>query len=357
MKTDSVNSHNEWDLLEEVIVGRVENAHFPSWDFIVKNTIPTEALTYYEKIFSMKGQSIPDEIINKANRDLAIFINILETEGVKVRRPELADFGKSFSTPEWSVECGVSSANPRDVFLVIGNLIIECPMADRGRYFETSPYRKILKELFHKGAKWIAAPKPVLSDDLYVTINEGDGSYSINDFEPTFDAADFVRCGKDIIGQLSHVTNKSGVKWLENTLGSDYKIHLISSKCSTALHIDTTLMPLAEGKLLINPEFVDEHNLPEVFNEWEIIKAPKPESFSTVIGNYRIVSDWMSMNVLSIDEKRVIIEEKQKGMIKTLKEYGFEPIPCPFESYYIFGGSFHCATLDIRRRQKEYPEK
>jgi glycine amidinotransferase len=351
MNTEAVNSHNEWDLLEEVIVGRVDNAHFPCWDFIVKNTIPNEALSYYEKIFSMKGQPVPDEITAQANRDLAVFINILENEGVKVRRPELTDFGKKFSTPEWSVDCGVSSANPRDVFLVIGNLIIECPMADRGRYFEVSPYRKILKELFYNGAKWIAAPKPMLSDDLYVMAEEGKTAYSINEFEPTFDAADFVRCGHDIVGQLSHVTNKAGVKWLESVLGSEYKIHLISSKSSTALHIDTTLMPLAQGKLLINPEFVDEKELPKVFKGWEIIKAPKPESFSTVIGNYRIVSDWMSMNVLSIDEKRLIVEEKQKGMIQTLKKYGFEPIPCPFESYYIFGGSFHCATLDIRRGQ------
>ena len=35
---------------------------------------------------------------------------------------------------------------------------------------------------------------------------------------------------------------------------------------------------------------------------------------------------------------------------QTLKGWGFEPIPCPFMNYKIFGGGFHCATLDIRRR-------
>jgi glycine amidinotransferase len=29
---------------------------------------------------------------------------------------------------------------------------------------------------------------------------------------------------------------------------------------------------------------------------------------------------------------------------------GFEPIDIPFGSYGPFGGSLHCATLDIRRR-------
>jgi glycine amidinotransferase len=37
-------------------------------------------------------------------------------------------------------------------------------------------------------------------------------------------------------------------------------------------------------------------------------------------------------------------------MIRALKDWGFEPIPCPFLNYAPLGGAFHCATLDIRRR-------
>ena len=37
-------------------------------------------------------------------------------------------------------------------------------------------------------------------------------------------------------------------------------------------------------------------------------------------------------------------------MIRLLKEHGFEPIPVRFVNYTPFGGAFHCATLDIRRR-------
>jgi glycine amidinotransferase len=58
------------------------------------------------------------------------------------------------------------------------------------------------------------------------------------------------------------------------------------------------------------------------------------------------------MNVLMLDEKRAIVEQRQEPMIEALKGWGFEPIPCPFENYYPFLGSFHCATLDIRRQGK-----
>jgi glycine amidinotransferase len=54
--------------------------------------------------------------------------------------------------------------------------------------------------------------------------------------------------------------------------------------------------------------------------------------------------------VLMLDEKRVIVERLQESLIKKLKDWGFEPIPCSFANYAPFGGSVHCATLDVRRR-------
>jgi glycine amidinotransferase len=340
-----IGSVNEWDKLKDVIVGRVENAMFPSWDLILRNTIPDEALEDYDEIFKLRGQQIPKNIIDEANKNLDQFISILKSRGVKVRRPNLFDFSKSFSTPNWSVLSGVSSANPRDALLVLGTKIIECPMADRGRYFEVFPYRNILMDLSKNGYQWIAAPKPILDDDLYLK----DKKFSISNKEPLFDAADFVRCGNLLIGQLSHVTNMKGVDWLHSILDDSMEIKLINSKCSGALHIDTTLIPLNEKTLLINPEFLDEKEIKTLFPDWKIIIAPKPESFYTNIGGYKIVSDWMSMNMLSLDHKTIIVEEKQVQLQKLLISHGFDVILCSFENYYIFGGSFHCSTLDIVR--------
>ena len=56
---------------------------------------------------------------------------------------------------------------PRDILVVIGDEIIEAPMAWRSRYFEFRAYRTLLKDYFKSGAKWTAAPKPQMSDELY----------------------------------------------------------------------------------------------------------------------------------------------------------------------------------------------
>lgn len=96
-----------------------------------------------------------------------------------------------------------------------------------------------------------SAPRPQLLDSLYhenfVPSNYGDAEirFVVTEFEPTFDAADFVRCGRDIIGQMSHVTNASGIEWLRRHLGGGYRVHEIKSRSPQAMHIDTTLMPLA----------------------------------------------------------------------------------------------------------------
>lgn len=62
---------------------------------------------------------------------------------------------------------GMYAAMPRDILMVVGNEIIEAPMAWRARFFEYRAYRPLIKEYFKKGAKWTTAPKPTMADELY----------------------------------------------------------------------------------------------------------------------------------------------------------------------------------------------
>lgn len=62
---------------------------------------------------------------------------------------------------------GMYGAMPRDILLVVGNEIIEAPMAWRARFFEYRAYRRIIKDYFNSGAKWTTAPKPTMADELY----------------------------------------------------------------------------------------------------------------------------------------------------------------------------------------------
>lgn len=347
-----VNSHTEWDPLEEVIVGSVEGAVMGAWDNINRVTVPPGE---WDEIVKRAGGPMsyyPKEFTDLARKELENFVRVLESEGVIVKRIDDLDYARKFGTPDWEVPGGFCAANPRDPFLIVGNEIIETPMADRSRYFEAWAYRRLFKEYFRQGAKWTSAPKPQLTEELYDPNyrlpEEGEEiKFILTEFEPVFDAADFVRCGKDIFCQKSHVTNQFGIDWLQRHLGDEYRVHLLESTNHEAIHIDTTFLPLAPGRVLVNPAYVNIHNLPDALKHWELLIAPPPPPPTDPLTG---MSEWSGLNILMLDSERVIVEEKQEAMIKCFKEWGFKPIPVPFEHYLPFLGSFHCATLDIRRR-------
>ncbi|MCD7439907.1 amidinotransferase [Streptomyces lincolnensis] len=347
-----VSSHNEWDPLEEVVVGRLEGATIPSRHPVVSCNMPVWAGRVQGMV---AGFRYPRLLIERAQQELDGFVALLEGLGVTVVRPDAVNHRRRFGTPDWSSR-GFCNTCPRDSLLVIGDEIIETPMAWPCRYFETHSYRRILKDYFRRGARWTSAPKPQLTEELFETdfrvSGEGEPVRRIlTEFEPVFDAADFVRAGRDLFVTPSNVTNRMGIEWLRRHLGPGYRVHEIESGCQTPMHIDTTFLPLGPGKALINPEYVDPDRLPEALDSWDILVAPEPDPIDEPL--LRVTSmcgKWLSLNVLMIDEKRVIAERHHTGMLRALERWGFEPIPCDLLHYAPFGGSFHCATLDVRRR-------
>lgn len=349
--TPVVNSFTEWECLEEVIVGRADHACVPQWHLTLEATLPRRYWPFFK---THGGQPFAPELLTAAAAELDELSRVLEAEGVVVRRPDAVDWSRPIETPAFRAASGLYGAMPRDCLLVIGNEIIEAPMAWRCRYLETRAFRALIRNYFRQGARWTAAPKPELEDSLYRSELAG-SEFDVNrdrsavtEDEPVFDAADFCRIGRDIFCQLSHVTNRFGVAWLRRHLGEEFRIHVLQFNDPNAMHIDATFVPLAPSRLLVNPKRVTRGGLPQMFRNWELLWAPPP----TVPDTHPLyfTSPWLSANVLSIDEKRVIVEMDEKPMIEFLTSHGFEPIPVRFRHVGSLGGGFHCATIDIRRR-------
>jgi glycine amidinotransferase len=319
-----VHSFDEWSLLEEVIVGRVEDACIPEWHPVLEATMPARHFDWFR---DGGGRPFPQALLSAAARELDSLCEVLHREGVIVRRPDRVDFSLPFRTPDFEETRGLYAAMPRDCLLVVGEEIIEAPMAWRSRYFETRAYRSLLKEYFHRGARWTAAPKPQLHDSFYAPQPEGydvnAGRSVISEGEPVFDAADFSRCGRDIFCQLSQVTNRFGIDWLRRHLGPDFSLHIIRFRDPHAMHIDASFVPLRPGCLLVNPERLE--TLPPILKDWELLSPPEP----TAPPNHPFYfsSRWLSLNVLSLDEQRVIVEAAERPLIDFLRAHGFDPIP------------------------------
>ena len=186
-----VSSFDEWSQLEEVIVGRAENANIPSLD------------TPFQCLHDMRDPNdhtyrvpkYPAHVLEQANEDLENLVSSLEKMGVVVRRPDSLDNYKTTESLNWKSE-GVATYCPRDIALICGETIIETPMTFRSRQNEVNAYKSIFIDYFKHGAKWISAPKPLLLDEMY-SLGSHQGE-RLNNHEPVFDAANVVRAGKDI---------------------------------------------------------------------------------------------------------------------------------------------------------------
>lgn len=347
----AVSSHNEWDPLEEIIVGTVlgatESAYEPA-------RAPYYPLASPERQFA-GARHDPHEVA-LAERQLDGLASLLEREGVVVRRPEPVPQEHPFATLDFSVPMGHGQTCPRDSLLVVGEHIIEVPMAQRARYFEYRAYRPLLKEYFKAGARWVAAPRPQLADELYVPGYSTESEPydftkhpSITEFEPCFDAACLTRCGRDLFWQPDVVSNEFGMSWLARYLGDAYRIHKVEFHDRYPQHIDTTLVPLRAGLALVNPARPFKDDMAKFFadNGWRLVDAVP--SVRTGPPTARDVSNWISANTLMLNPETVIVEAAEEPLIDLLHGLELDVIRCPFSAVFKFGGSFHCCTLDMRR--------
>jgi N-dimethylarginine dimethylaminohydrolase len=336
-------SCNEWDRLEEVIVGNPLNARFPAPD---KSTQVAEFPD--RSLAEIPRGPFPQKIVEETEEDLNEFVRILEGQGVTVKRPDTWPHEAKFSTVHWESH-GYYNYCPRDVLLVIGDHIIETPNVIRSRAQETYSYRTLLMEYMKSGAKWYGAPKPMLLDSLFDGFDP-EKPTPRND-EPAFDAANVLRFGRDLIYLVSATGNELGGHWLQSILGDQFRIHFLKGVYYGS-HIDSTLVALRPGLVLANPGRLDDDTLPKILKQWKVIYSPPMENTDRYDADYLskcIGSDWIDMNAFSISPNLVVVDRNQPTLIKLLEREGLDVIPLNLRHSKLLGGGPHCVTLDVRR--------
>lgn len=335
-----VSTHNEWDPLEEVVIGTMRNAQIPR---VGADLFAVEFSNFGEPANVPSGP-YPQEVVETTEAELDVLAKSLEELGVKVRRPQPRDTAATFGTTDWESD-GFYDYCPRDVLLTVGESIIETPMVLRSRFLEPNAYRSMLQEFLLSGSRWYSAPKPRLLDEFYVAGRPA-GERLLN-CEPAFDAANVLKMGTDILYLVSDSGNELGLKWLETMLGPEYTVHPCRNMYAST-HIDSTIVPVRPGLVILNPERVTEDNMPEFMRSWDHIWAPELVD-TGYVSEQPYSSTWIGMNLLTVAPGTVIVDDRQPEFIKLLESHGVETIPLRLTHSRTLGGSFHCVSLDIRR--------
>ena len=306
-----IDSRNEWDPLESIVVGSATGANWPMTDSVFS----AEARNSLWTNTKPPNGPVPQFIIDDANRELDILSETLLHYGATVSKPQPMDFVK--------VQ-GMYNYCPRDRLLVAGDVVVDVSMMYPCRNQEIENYNNILDN----ARTVLTMPK-----------NSG----------MTMDAANVCRLGDSWLFLESASGNTAAYEWL---CAQFPKIKIELCNFYSGVHIDSTIVPVREGLVLLNASRVNKDNCPRVFDFWEKIWVTEDQIVAQDFYQYPYASKWIAMNMLVLDPETVIIDAAQTELIKKLKSKGIDSIPLTLSHCRTLGGGFHCVTLDTKRRHE-----
>ena len=304
-----INSCNEWDPLEAIVIGSATDANWPMTDPVFAE----EACTSLWTQTPAPSGPVPQFIIDEANRELDILSETIVRYGATVYRPRPMDFVE---------RNGMYNYCPRDRLLVAGDTLVDCNMMYPCRNQEIENYDRILSD----AKRVITMPR---------------------DSGMTLDAANVCRLGNTWLFLESASGNRAAYEWLCEQFPN---ITIELCNFYSGVHIDSTITPLREGLVLLNANRVSEQNCPKAFKDWEKIYVTEDQIIAQDFYQYPYASKWIAMNMLVLDPETVIIDAAQTELITILKSKGIDSIPLTLSHSRTLGGGFHCVTLDTRRR-------
>ena len=319
-----MKSQNEWDKLKKVIVGVADYARVPEVDLSVRTINYADR----EDVSDVPVGQYPQQVIDEANEDLEVFVSFLLGEGVEVLRSQ--------RTPT-----NYYNFCPRDVVFTHKDITIATPMPLRCRKDAWKPL------INHLGNTLIVPCKH--HDELYDEGCVGDkDTLALTEVTAAFDAANILRANDDVLYLVSNSGNVAGANFLQGVLGDRAKVHPLQGVYSY-MHIDTTIAFLREGLMLLNPERIKSVDvLPEPFRNWDVVWCPEPVDIGYFPG-YNHASEWVNMNLFSVNPNLVVLEEHQEPTRKELEKHGIECAMLPMRHGRTLSGIFHCVTLDLER--------
>jgi glycine amidinotransferase len=302
-----ISSWNEWDPLKKIIVGDATDANWPVNDPVFK--LEGEKTTWKET--PVPRGPVPQRIIDQANEDLNNLATTLMSLGVEVIRPDPLNF---------QVHDGMYNYCPRDRLLVYGTSIVNPAMMYPCRDMELQCYHDVVDAAEHY---------------YFMPRNEG----------MILDAANILRLNDKMLFLESASGNRKAYEWLCQQFPS---VEIELCNFYAGVHIDSTIVALREGLVMLNAARVKPDTVPRVFEKWDKIWVD--EVVAQDFYQYPYASKWIAMNMLTVDPHTVIVDRHQTELIRRLEQWNFTVVPLELRQSRTLGGGFHCVTLDLIRQ-------
>lgn len=371
-----MNSHDDFTPLKEVVVGSAAN-------YLSHERDVSFELFHHENLSGFRSDwayprltraatdhpeswAIKKRYAEELHEDVEALAAVLTGLGAVVHRPlPLPPDAAPIAGLGWEA-APTPALNIRDNTLILGDEIIETPPAIRSRYLETRLLAPVFTGYWEAGARWTTMPRPTLTDNSFdlsyardTATTLGGPTESVDDPQPSpydvgveimLDGAQVLRLGRDLVVNVAQKNHARGAEWLERHLGHAYRVHRVWRMADN--HIDSMVLALRPGVFLARHDGIRDL-MPAPLRSWHYIVPPEPDAGSfPVYDDYEdlvLTSPYIDLNVLSVDENTVLVNEDCAGLLKTLDAAGFTTVPVRHRHRRLFGGGFHCFTLDTVR--------
>lgn len=296
-------SCNEWSTLKKVVVGTATDANWP-----VSDSIFAQQCNKYNS--HLRGP-VSQTVIEELNQDLDNLAAALYSHGIEVVRPDPLNF---------QTHDGMHCVTPRDRLLIFGSTAVDTMPLFESKLMELQCYFDILQ-----------------SAQQSITMPRDQGMI--------LDAANVLRLNNYMLYLDSVSGNNQAYQWL-----CEQFPNVTIERCDfyQGIHLNSTVMPLREGLVMLNADRVKFDSVPRVFDGWHKIWISNVADSGPYLSPW--ASKWTALSVLVIDPHIVIVDQTQTQLIKTLKSYRFEVIPMQLRHSGLFGAGFHSMTLDLVRQ-------
>lgn len=370
-----LNSHDDFTPLKEVIVGSAAN-------YVGHDRDVSFELFHHENLTGFRSDwayprltrtpaghreswPIKERYAEELHDDVEALAAVLAELGVAVHRPlPLPPDAAPIAGLGWEA-APTPALNIRDNTLILGDEIIETPPAIRSRYLETRLLAPVFTRYWEAGARWTTMPRPTLTDTSFdlsyardtattlggptEAIDEPQESPYDVGVEMMLDGAQVLRLGRDLVVNVAQENHARGAEWLQRHLGHEYRVHRVWRMADN--HIDSMVLALKPGVFLARHAGIRDL-MPERLRSWRYVVPPEPDAGAfPVYDDYDLVltSPYIDLNVFSVDERTVLVNQECTGLAKLLEAEGFDVVSVRHRHRRLFGGGFHCFTLDTHR--------
>lgn len=372
-----LHSHDDFTPLREIIVGSAANyvGHDRDVSFELfhhENLAGFRSDWAYPRLAQSqpgargRNWAVKQRYAEELHEDVENLAAALAGLGVTVHRPlPLPPDAPRIAGLGWEA-APTPALNIRDNTLIVGDQIIETPPAIRSRYLETQLLHRIFRAYEEAGARWTVMPRPTLTDTSFDLSYARDASTTLGgptepiaDPQPSsfdiglemmLDGAQVLRLGRDLVVNVAQNNHEQGLNWLQRHLDHDYRVHRVWRMADN--HIDSMVLALKPGVFLARHDGIRDL-MPERFRSWRYIVPPEPDAGAfPVYDDYEdlvLASPYIDLNALSVDESTVLVNQECTGLAKLLEAEGFDVVPVRHRHRRLFGGGFHCFTLDTHR--------